>query len=78
MRTVFDQWKSFEHEVVPADAVPVQREELRRAFYAGAVSMFGLTMEAVASEDESECELNLLALDEELQAFPKDLREAQP
>jgi hypothetical protein len=34
-----ESWESFERAVIPADAGPVQRQEMRRAFYAGAWSI---------------------------------------
>ncbi len=37
--TVRDAWKSFRDEVIPADAPPVQIQEMRRAFYAGVWTM---------------------------------------
>lgn len=35
MNTIAEQWASFEAAVMPASAGPVQRQEMRRAFYAG-------------------------------------------
>lgn len=35
MRTVYQQWVEFRDKIMPADAPPVQREEMRRSFYAG-------------------------------------------
>ena len=39
MNTVQEQWQIFEALVVPKNAPPVQRQEMRRAFYAGAEAM---------------------------------------
>lgn len=39
MNTIQEQWNSFAALVVPKDASPVQRQEMRRAFYAGAEAM---------------------------------------
>lgn len=72
--TVFEQWQSYEREVVPAGAPMVQREECRRAFYAGGQAVFGLVMAAVDPESSDECEDNLQALQAELQAMVADLR----
>lgn len=74
MKTVFEQWKSYERSVVPPDAPPVQREECRRAFYAGAAATFGLVMAATDPENEDECAANLTALSDEIKSMPKDLR----
>ncbi len=70
----FQQWKSYEREVVPVDAHTFQREECRRAFYAGAAASFGLVLEATSSSDEVECEENLLRLQNELVTTAKDLK----
>ena len=35
-------WRSYRHHVVPDYANAVQLEELRRAYYGGAISVFGL------------------------------------
>lgn len=79
MKTIFSEWQSFERDVVPAAAPAIQREEMRRAFYAGAQAMYALVMvEAVAPDNEDDCEANLEALQQELAAFPTDLREAKP
>jgi hypothetical protein len=75
MRTVFDLWTSYRAGVLPADAGPIQVEECRRAFYAGAAAVFGLTMgEACEPEDEQEIELNLHAIANELGDFTFDMR----
>jgi hypothetical protein len=42
MNTIFDKWAGFEAIVIPQDAPPIQTQEMRRAFYAGAASMLGL------------------------------------
>ena len=44
MKTIFSEWQSFERDVVPAAAPAIQREEMRRAFYAGAQAMYALVM----------------------------------
>lgn len=74
MKSVFDRWKSYERDVVPAEAQSVQREECRRAFYAGAQASFGLVIEATAPESEDDCEANLQALQDEIDGMVKDLR----
>ena len=38
--TLADQWMEFSKEFVPANAPPVQTQECRRAFYAGAAAFF--------------------------------------
>jgi hypothetical protein len=48
MRTIAQQWTSFEAAVVPAAAGRVQRMEMRRAFYAGFQAALLATSEAAA------------------------------
>ncbi len=71
---LFAAWRSYEKDVVPIDASAVQREECRRAFYAGATAMFGLMMRATEPTDEDACVRNMEQLDAELAAFKSDLR----
>ena len=40
MSVIENAWKEFEKQVVPANAVPGQREAMRDAFKAGASMMF--------------------------------------
>ena len=74
MKTIFEEWHSYERDVVPANAPNVQREECRRAFYAGAMASFTLTLEAVAHDDDDVCERNLIVLQTEIRSVTKDLR----
>ncbi|HMG17670.1 MAG TPA: hypothetical protein VK573_03010 [Gemmatimonadales bacterium] len=64
-----DAWASYLAEVVPADAPEVQREECKRAFYAGATAMYQAVMEAMEPTDEDACAARLTALHHELQGF---------
>lgn len=73
-KTLLSEWQSFERVVVPAGASAIQREECRRAFYAGAVCLRKLIDDAVEPLSEDENQRRLQALDDELNAFPKDLR----
>lgn len=67
--TIGEQWASFVADVIPADASPVQIEECKRAFYAGAQGMFSAVMEAVAPHDQGACESRLEALQREMQDY---------
>lgn len=71
--TILKEWRSYDRAVVPANAPTVQREECRRAFYAGARAMLTLVYEAV-NADEATAERNLAALDHEVNTILKDLR----
>jgi len=41
VKLIADAWRDYEIQIVPLDAPEVQRTESRRAFYAGAIAMFG-------------------------------------
>jgi len=71
---LFDAWKSYEREVVPVNAGAVQREECRRAFYAGARVCLSLVYAATDGDTNGSAERALRALDKELAIVPKDLR----
>ena len=71
--TFLSEWQSYDRDVVPAGAPDVQREECRRAFYAGAWACFCAMLEAVAPEDEDECERRVQAIQDEIENVPKDL-----
>lgn len=54
MNTIDEQWALFAKMVLPKDAPPVQQQEMRRAFYAGAGSILRMQWEigdAAVSED---------------------------
>lgn len=72
--TIFDEWKSYEREVVPVGAPDIQREECRRAFYAGAAAYAAAVYAATDADKNGSAERTLTALDKELQAIPNDLR----
>jgi hypothetical protein len=63
-----ESWADYLAKVVPADASAVQREECKRAFYAGAAAMFGAMLEA-AELDEDPAAASVEALDRELSDF---------
>jgi len=71
--TMFEEWQSYERDVVPSTAPDIQREECRRAFYAGAWACFCAVLAASEPADEDECERRLQALQDEIENVPKDL-----
>lgn len=54
-QTIAEQWSGFEADVLPPDAPPVQRQEMRRAFYAGAWSMLS-ALQQLGDAEISEAE----------------------
>lgn len=64
--TIGESWASYVADVLnPAGAGEVQREETKRAFYAGAAAMFG-AMLAAAELEEDPAAARVEALDREL------------
>lgn len=51
--TIASQWQSYEAQVLPKGCSPVQLQETRRAFYAGAASILA-HMATLSEEDISE------------------------
>ncbi|MFN6460827.1 MAG: hypothetical protein RMZ41_003140 [Nostoc sp. DedVER02] len=65
-----EEWQDFEKAVVPKNASALQKQEMRRAFYAGALIMFSLTR-GLGSDDISEDEAFEVfgGLEQELKEF---------
>ncbi len=76
MRTLAEAWASLAQAVLPEDCSPVQRCEMRRAFYAGARAFLSTMSEACASDDVSVAQgaARIEALSRELDAFVEDMR----
>lgn len=64
-------WAEFERTVMPPNAGPLQRDETRKAFYAGMAQMWSIFMRelAPAGEVTTEDEALLTGIDGELQEF---------
>lgn len=75
MRTIADQWASYEAEVLPATAGETQRIETRRGFYAGAQALLAL-INSVSIDDVSEDQgaAMIEQLHQELMAFSRDVQ----
>lgn len=73
---VAEKWDEFARQVMPKDASSVQRQEMRRAFYAGADALLFGTIAAFAPESEPTAEdLELMdGIQQELQAFTADVK----
>ena len=46
MNTIAEQWELLERAVMLKDAPPVQRQEMRRAFYSGAGAIHSVMLNA--------------------------------
>lgn len=53
MNTVQQQWALFEAAVIPQSAPPVQRQEMRRAFYSGVKAVLRLQFEMGDVSDDA-------------------------
>jgi hypothetical protein len=71
------EWESFERDVVPKDAPLVQRQEMRRAFYAGARGLFRIQLDEFAAMSDAEAERGMQAIEEELRQFLRDVKEGR-
>jgi len=68
-----EQWDEFARKVIPKNVLPVQRQEMRRAFYAGAQALHFGVMAALTPETEPTAEdLQMMEnLERELKDFAK-------
>jgi hypothetical protein len=72
--TLAADWESYRRGVLPAEALPVQVSECRRAFYAGAwAALTTMTLKITAIEDDALCEAELAGLLRECEQFAKDV-----
>lgn len=74
-----EQWNEFARKVIPKDASPVQRQEMRRAFYAGAQSILFRVISAFAPETEpTEADLQIMSdVNQELEDFAQAVKEGR-
>lgn len=79
MKLIADAWRDFEIQVIPLDAPEVQRVESRRAFYAGAVTLFSGIMSILEpGEEPTEQDLETMdAIKAEIDAYAKELRDGK-
>lgn len=73
---IAEQWDQFVREVIPKDAPAHQKQEMRRAFYAGGVAIFFLMLNGVSDADESTPDdlAMMRGLDKELQDFAESVK----
>jgi hypothetical protein len=75
MKRVADLWQAYADRVLPKYAGAVQRQETRRAFYAGAGALFGAVVNGMTPGPEPQDD-DIQALDsieEEFEAFARDV-----
>lgn len=72
-------WRSFAERVLPADAIPIQRQEMRKAFYGGAAMLLH-SIVAFLDPGTEPTDRDLEKMDKlqrELDAFGKAVREGK-
>lgn len=69
MKTIADEWASYEAEVLPATAGEIQRTETRRGFYAGAQALLSLMVSECSDVSDEEGADVMEALHRELRTF---------
>lgn len=77
MKTLIaDAWRDFEIQIVPLDASEVQRTECRRAFYAGAISMWSSLLSMLdPGVDPTENDMKAMdGVKAEIDQYAEDLR----
>lgn len=75
MRTIAQQWTQFERLVMPQGASALQRQEMRRAFYAGFQASLTVGVEIAAADLSDEAGAAVLqGLHEECQSFCAEIQ----
>jgi hypothetical protein len=74
-KIIEQQWRSFAERCIPVEAGPMQRQEMRRAFYAGAAGFLTALMDKLApGQDATDADLKMMiSIGEELEQFGKDV-----
>ena len=74
-----EQWDEFARKVLPVNCSPVQRQEMRRAFYAGAQAILFRVIAAFAPETEpTEADLQVMDdVNQELETFAKMVQQGR-
>ena len=74
MRTIADQWADFERLVLPKSAGAVQRQETRRAFYAGAQAALTVAIQIADADPSDEAGAAMLeGLHDECRRFGEEI-----
>lgn len=78
--TIKEAWESLESMILQ-NAGPVQKKEMRRAFYAGAQAFLGILLNHLDdnnSDEVTEMDMSLMdSLHDELKQFAQDLQEGR-
>lgn len=69
MNTIQEEWQAFQRHVMPVSAPVIQRQEMEKAFYAGAMSVLNVLTGPVPEMSENAAVAVLQALIEEAHAY---------
>lgn len=72
MSRIENKWEIFKNEAIGPDAPPIQYKEMKRAFYAGAITMFNqMVSPTVTCVNDEQSEAVLTSLQDECIDFYK-------
>jgi hypothetical protein len=74
-KLVLEGWNGYRHQIMPAECGPVQVEETRRAFYAGAIHLFH-SLNTILDADREPTDKDLAqvtAIQKEFEDYARDL-----
>lgn len=70
MAKLQEQWQSFDQAIIPKNAPPIQRQEMRRAFYAGAFAMLNISKQLGDEDIDMDAGVAVLeGVEQEIQQF---------
>ena len=72
-----NEWEIFKKAVIGPGASQVQYDEMEKAFYGGAATVFTLMTDAAQGDEEEEGAGKMKALYEEIGAFSEEMREKE-
>lgn len=78
-RIIEKEWFDFAAKVLPGNASEVQRKETRRAFYAGAITLFAAIQDRLSPEaDPTPADIGVMeSIHQEFLAWERALREGR-
>lgn len=76
---VAEQWDMFARAIVPVGCSPVQKQEMRRAFYAGAQGvLFGVIFSLGTDEEAREADMQVIRdVHDELNSFSEMVKQGR-
>lgn len=77
MTVIKNAWRDYAERVVPTGAPPIQMQETKRAFYAGAIALWSTIIKSLDADSEpTDADMERMsAINDELQEFVDSLAE---